>query len=164
MVSLRWGLRFRALTADMKIVPSALISDWRRAAMKCIEAAGHDEALDQVRSGADHIMAFLHPLILPNRSESELAKLHNDILQLCKKAYDFRMMMRRSQDHYRCYSVPAHARGGGSLFADVACVAGGGTQEMGDRVAFTLFGGLCKLLDTSERIYLEKAQIVMDTR
>lgn len=159
-------LQLEAPVADMRIVSNALLSEWRRATLKCIEAAGHDEGPALVRRGADHIRASLQPLMVQDCSESELAKFHNDILQLCKKAYDFRMMMRKSQDHYQCYIAPGRIRSLGQLeqYADVVGVAGGGAQEMGDRVAFTLFGGLRKGLDNSERVYLEKAQIVMDAK
>ena len=147
-----------------------MISSWRILTIDCLEKLRLKVPYVATLC-VDEIFLFLEPLLvkaIPRHQEDELkAKL----LELCNEAFELRIIMRRSTDHYTC-EVPGFA--GWPLLAskceelaETMAVEGGRPNQASDEIAYTLFGGLVKQAaeygDGKKKV-LEKAQVILKRR
>src|SRR5262245_57113474 len=87
------------------------------------------------------IYDFFEPLVNKHAKTAEVRELEDDILQLCKDAYQLRMKMRRSKEGYAC-QIPTTSTSGklASLVANEElaegfCVENGKNSEGSDAIA-----------------------------
>ncbi|KAJ6786295.1 hypothetical protein PWT90_00835 [Aphanocladium album] len=140
------------------------IVNWRVATIKCTQACQQDHSF------GDHLGANMYTiferLLIKLPEVAEIEKLKQQFSQLCRDAIKFRLLMRGSEDDYRCLSLENGALL--SSYEDVADVSGvwdGEDRDMGLGVAFTLFGALVKYPKRgSGEVILEKALVVMDPK
>lgn len=151
------------LMIDLRIVNDALVADWRISTLECISVLGLPD--DYTTYVADKIYNFLAPLTLA-ASKTAREDLWKVILEVCRKAFRLRMMMRMSKEGYECETPDPQAvclLSQWEHFAEEFGVEGGKAEDRSDEVAYVLFGALTK--DTSnlggERKVLEKAQVVL---
>ncbi|KAK4446881.1 hypothetical protein QBC34DRAFT_382682 [Podospora aff. communis PSN243] len=155
--------RFEKLLEERN-VPGDVIQDWRVATIDCAEKC-HIEATTSAVT-AEKIFSLLEPLMLKSTDATAKEALRNLILSICRDAFAFAMLTRRSKDGYRSYIVVEDVDGTKSIekngqFAEPDWVESGQDDDMSDNIEYTLFGGLMKSPHDQERIILRKAQVVM---
>ncbi|UKZ56974.1 hypothetical protein TrVGV298_010822 [Trichoderma virens] len=144
-------------------VPGDVVVNWRLSTFKCIEKAqlsGKDFGRDlqtQMYEGFAHLMA-------EDAAETDKTKLKDGYLELVKEAWNLQLLMRKSRDHYQCWSVNRPSLKSlepwNEVFEEISDV---GT---GEDIAFTLFGALVKhsrILGEEPKV-MEKAQIIAVTK
>ncbi|UKZ82708.1 hypothetical protein TrVFT333_010503 [Trichoderma virens FT-333] len=144
-------------------VPGDVVVNWRLSTFKCIEKAqlsGKDFGRDlqtQMYEGFAHLMA-------EDATETDKTKLKDGYLELVKEAWNLQLLMRKSRDHYQCWSINRPSLKSlepwNEVFEEISDV---GT---GEDIAFTLFGALVKhsrILGEEPKV-MEKAQIIAVTK
>jgi hypothetical protein len=154
------------LTIDFRIVSGTSIADWRISTLECIGLL----KLPDDYSGwvADKVYDFLNPLISATTKKVR-EDLWNVILEVCRRAFRLRMLMRMSKEGYACV-VPdlkdVCVLSKMEHFAESFGVEGGKAEDRSDEVAYVLFGALTK--DSrhlgGDRKVLEKAQVILKRR
>ncbi|KAG6230554.1 hypothetical protein E4U34_000372 [Claviceps purpurea] len=142
-------------------VKGTLISDWRRATFKCIEAF-RPASRDGSAASAD-IWYSLQPFV---RRGQDSSKLKSEIRQLCDNAFTLRLLTRQSDDRYQ-FETPAIGLEYDPTEGSVEAygVIGGGEES--NIIAFTFCGALIKYTvngDTEISCVLEPAQVVVQAK
>ncbi|KAM0265124.1 hypothetical protein ACHAQJ_000276 [Trichoderma viride] len=142
-------------------VPRDVVVHWRLSTFKCIENAqlgGKDFGRELQ---AEMYECFSH-LIDEEAAEQDKTKLRDGFLELCKEAWNLRLLMRKSREPYECWSIKRDSikslEPWCEVFDEISDDAG-----MGEDIAFTLFGALIKQsqIRGEEPMVLEKAHIVV---
>lgn len=149
--------------ADLSIVGDDAIAEWRISTLKQID----DLKLpgDYSRQTAYHIFDLLAPVLHPKASKEEEDEVYKVILEVCRQAFNLRMMMRKSKEGYRCESPHIEDRFLSRIepFADSFGVEGGKSDDQSDEIAYCLFGALVKDARHlgGEKKVLDKAQVIL---
>ena len=116
------------------------------------------------RSLADLMYGFFEPILSEKAGEKGRGELKAQIYELCREAYDLRMMMRKSKARYTCEFPPTPSiqcfLEDYAQLAEPISVEGGRNKDGSDEIAYTVFGGLIKYTETGKRT-LERAQVIM---
>ncbi|KAG6068542.1 hypothetical protein E4U32_000367 [Claviceps aff. humidiphila group G2b] len=142
-------------------VKGTLISDWRRATLKCVEAF---RPAPKDRSAAvPDIWSALQVFV---RHGQDSSKLFAEICQLCDNAFTLRLLTRQSDDRYQ-FEIPEagveYDPDKGSV--EAYGVIGGGKES--NIVAIPFCGALVKYTvngDTEASCVLEPAQVVVQAK
>ncbi|KAG6053636.1 hypothetical protein E4U17_004485 [Claviceps sp. LM77 group G4] len=144
-----------------KEVKETLISDWRLATLKCVEAFKPASG-DKSAAGSD-IWSALEASV---RHAKDSPKLFSEIRQLCDNAFTLRLLTRRSDDRYQ-FELP---EAGAEYNPDKGSVEAhgviGGGQES-NIIAIPVCGALIKYIvdgDTEICCVLEPAQVVVQAK
>lgn len=142
-------------------VDEEVIADWRLSTIKCIELSRLGQPDETATTKA--MLEKVSSLMPESSDELAVHAIANDVGLLCKAAYDFRLMMRKSKDIYTCFLIPEgapwHEQDQNS--AEVFGEQSGGSS--GQVVACTLWGGLFKhaKFRGEEPVLLQKAQVIL---
>ncbi|KAH8196245.1 hypothetical protein TruAng_009602 [Truncatella angustata] len=132
-------------------VDDQLIQRWRFATIDCANRL--DNASATVRRIVDKIAKFCEPVVIRNDRARDTFK--QELTLLCKDAFDLRMILRRSEDGYRCEVVPsapdrAYLVSNWDYLVEPQGVEEGKNNQASDEIAYTLFGALTKLRGDGE--------------
>ncbi|KAJ3498449.1 hypothetical protein NLG97_g1112 [Lecanicillium saksenae] len=141
-------------------VPENDVTDWRVATFKCIQSAqlGNDEGANV----AEDMYYFFERCMIEDAEDTEIGKLRQGFVQLCRDAMKMRLLMRSSPEGYSCVilcdGLPL------SRHEDIAepyAVLRGKSNEASDAIKFTLFGALVKhaKYKGEGEVVLEKAEV-----
>ncbi|KAK0648650.1 hypothetical protein B0T16DRAFT_456111 [Cercophora newfieldiana] len=159
------GLRRFEQALECYQVPDHIISEWRTTTIGCVERLRLPGHLAAVVSST--LFELLDPLRTKSIQRRQEEDLRGRLLELCNKAVELRMMMRRSKGRFTC-EFPGVA-GLPMLLskcekvAEGVAVEGGRSIQASDDIAYTLFGGLVKQAeggDGGKRV-LEKALVIL---
>ncbi len=130
----------------------------------CVELAGIEERSSALVAG--RIFAILAPLLSKRTQPPEENALRANILELCKDAFQLRMLMRKSRNRYAVWTMDHDRTVLLSACEDTVesvAVEGGNNSEESDEVAYVLFGALIKQPQAGDQPVrvLEKAQVVL---
>jgi hypothetical protein len=144
-----------------------VLVNWRVATLECIEALNVQERLSE--HVADKLFVFLTPILDKKDLPQAEITLWAQVLELCKDAVKLTVMMRKSRDEYRCEAFTDAGQlpiGAFESWCEPQAVDGGRNTERGDKIAYVLFGALCKnpaYRGENERV-LVKAEVVMERK
>jgi hypothetical protein len=150
-------------------VPNRLIFNWRSSTIACVDKLNHKSyAVDKT---ADAIYEALKPLLVRGVSRHDKKEVLDKMTDLCNDAFQLCMVLRDSKGQYACEilggeEVPCFLNKCPELAEPVA-VEGGKSNEAGEEIVYTLFGGLVRCLDSAggiERRVLEKADVILNRR
>ncbi|OBT46344.1 hypothetical protein VE00_02779 [Pseudogymnoascus sp. WSF 3629] len=154
--------RFEEILEENNVGDDA-IAEWR------ISTLGQIDLLklpgDYSKQTAYQIFDLLAPVLHPKASEKEKDEVYNVIVEVCRQAFNLRIMMRKSKEGYRCELPPKEARFLSKIepFADSFGVEGGKADDQSDEIAYCLFGALVKGARHmgGEKKVLDKAQVIL---
>ncbi|KFY82656.1 hypothetical protein V498_08517 [Pseudogymnoascus sp. VKM F-4517 (FW-2822)] len=154
--------RFEEILEDNKVGDDA-IAEWR------ISTLGQIDDLklpgDYSKQTADQIFNLLAPVLHPKASKKDKDEVYSVITEVCRQAFNLRMMMRKSKEGYRCELPPKEAYFLSRIepFADSFGVEGGKADDQSDEIAYCLFGALVKDARHlgGEKKVLDKAQVIL---
>lgn len=145
---------------------TADVAEWRKRTIACASWLKIEST--RPRAAATYISEFMEPL-LPTPSKSGVQAtppLDRLMLQLCEKAYQLTLILRRSKSKYTYETIKRGAVVDEYNISDISPQAfdvPGLDEPLGASVAFTIFGALVKYPDMTpnERHVLERSHVVL---
>lgn len=144
-----------------------MLVNWRLATLECVEALQFQERYSEFV--AKELSIFLTPILNKRGPVQAEKQLWDRTLELCKEAFKFSIMMRKSREGYRCKSLKDEAQhpvAGLEDWVESQAVDEGKNNEAGDSIAYVLFGALAKhpaYRGEGEKP-LVKAEVVLEKR
>lgn len=142
---------------------TADVAEWRKRTIECASWLRIESARPRV--AADYIAQFMEPLSSKS-APSTTQPLDRLMLQLCEKAYQLTLLLRRSKSRYTYENIKRGTVIDVYNVLDISPQAFDGPEleePIGASVAFTIFGALVKYPDLTpdERHVLDKSHVVL---
>jgi hypothetical protein len=138
-----------------------IVTNWRLSTFKCIDAAGLGGSDSGVAFG-DLMFSYFQDFTSREATPQQIAKLRNGYRELCKEAWDLRLLMRNSLEPFECFvSLGCRLKGLEDRYEAIGeiCHVPGNTGDF----VFPIFGALVKhtKVNGESLKVLEKAQCIM---